>query len=168
MIPRMSRLLPVLAFGLGAIIAPHASGQAGPALAAQLMAGAVGSLRIGMPQPEVESLLRRQIDVDSKVDFPLATITGDSDLKALGIEKIAGAASTGADLQFDNPSDGVRHLRSVAIGIQCDDMNELRRQLTPDVAMQDALTIDTSPYAWQLSPNSSCYLSLWLTSKQQN
>jgi hypothetical protein len=168
MMSRMSRLLPLFVFGLGTIIAPHASGQAEPAVATQLMAGTVGSLRIGMSQPEVESLLRRRIEVDSKVDFPLATITGNSDLQALGIEKIAGAASTGADLQFDNPSDGLRHLRSVAIGIRCDDMNELRRQLIPDVAMQDIPTIDTSPYAWRLSPNSGCYLSLWLTSDQLN
>ena len=150
----LALILPT-AFGLGASVGDPAAAQAGSAIAAQLSAGTIGNLRIGMTQREVEALLHRRLEMDTKVDFPTAPILQARDLTSLGIATIAGVTAYGADLQFDNPLDGARRLREIAIGVSCDDMLALRERLLTDVP-----ATEKTPYAWWLSSDSGC--RLWL------
>lgn len=154
----------VVAAFLGlAMFVPLAIGQGASPVADALSTGRVGALRIEMAQQDIESLLQRSLaaDLDHQSQIARVTLFDVHDLQSLGVDQIAGVSAQGVDLIFTTPVGGDRRLRSVVVGIPCNDLLDLVQRIgawePPD---------RKSDYLWGIHRRPQCQLSLWKQSDQ--
>jgi hypothetical protein len=122
-----------------------------------LMNGWIGHIHIGMMLSDLQSTLGRPLPPEDVANMPVKVdFTNSGDLRALGLNQVAGFASYSAYLVFGSQVGRDWPLRSVTVGLNCDDLPEIAKALG---AWSD--NMPDSPFAWGLQGLPGCHLTLW-------